>query len=133
MALSADRETREKIGIDTPVPVAASTKLYGGGLVAVDADGYAVPGADTAGLKICGVAQEQVDNSSGADGDLTVKVRRGRAFLLKGSGLTQAMLGDTLYAVDDETVAAASVTTNDIPAGKMVEFVSATAAWVLID
>lgn len=132
MALTQDRPSAQRDGVDIPVPVAASTKIYAGSIGAIDADGYAVPASDTAGLKVFGVPQDQVDNSAGADGDETVVMRRGRVWLMKGSGLTQSLVGSIVYVVDDETVGPASVPTNDIPAGTLMEFVSATAGWVLI-
>ena len=93
MPATEDRNTQERGGIDFPVPVAASTKIYGGTIVCADGDGYAVPGDDTAGYTVLGIAQGQVDNSDGSDGDETVIVRRGQEFKLKATGLTQAMLG----------------------------------------
>ena len=107
MPLSADRDTKERGGVDFPVPVAASSTIYAGSLVCADGDGYAVPAAKTAGYRFLGAAQGQVDNSSGSDGDEKVIVRRGREFLFKASGLTQANLGDPAYVSDDETLVAA--------------------------
>jgi hypothetical protein len=130
MALTADRPTAQKDGIDFPVPVAAATILYAGSLVCADADGFAVPAADTAGLKFLGMALKHVDNSAGANGDKTITVRAGMALRLKGSSLAQAQVGDSMYAVDDETVAAVGVTTNDVLVGTLHEFISATEGWV---
>ncbi len=126
MALSADRNTTYREGVEIAVPVAASTKIYAGSLVMVDANGYAVPGADTANCKFIGVALQQVDNSSGGNGDKQVVVRRQGVFDFKGSSLTQAMVGSPMYLVDDETFAPASVTTNDIPCGRLVQYISGT-------
>lgn len=132
MAFSQDRATQQREGYEFAVPVAGSTVIYAGSIVAVNSSGYAVPASDTAGLKVLGMAIEQVDNSDGADGAKQVVIRRCRAFLLKGSSLSQANVGGTVYAVDDETVAA-SGTTNSIAVGKLLEIVSSTAGWVWID
>lgn len=131
-ALTADRATKMRDGNDTPVQVAASATIYTGSLVCADADGFAVPAADTAGLRFLGMAIEQKDNSAGADGDLAVVVRSGCQVLIGGSGLAQTMVGDTLCAADDQTVAAASATTNDIAVGTLAQYVSTTSAWVAI-
>jgi len=128
MALSADRRTEYKVGVEIAFPVAAATTIYGGAMVCVDANGYAVPAADTAGLKFVGVARENVDNSGGANGDKSVIVRRKGVFRFKATSITQAMVGDTMYAVDDETFD--ETVTNSVAVGKLVEYVSATDGWI---
>jgi len=132
MPLSADRATAYRDGLEQELPVAASTLIYAGSLVAVDAAGYAVPAADAAGLVVMGVAMARADNSAGAAGDIQVVVRRRGVFRFKGSGLAQAQVGQDMYAVDDQTVAAASVTTNDIKVGRLVAYISASDGWVAI-
>lgn len=126
MALTKDRNTTYREGIEIEVPVAASTKIYAGSLVAVNSAGYAVPGADTAGLRFMGVAMQNVDNSAGSNGDKNVVVRRAGVFDFNGNTLTQASVGTVMYLYDDETIAPASVTTNDIPCGRLVQYISAT-------
>ncbi len=64
-ALTRDRATPYREGIEVEYPVAANTKIYAGSLVCVNAAGYAVPAADTSGYRFAGVALEQVDNSGG--------------------------------------------------------------------
>lgn len=59
------------------LPVKGNTKIYEGSLVVLDATGYAVPGSTATGLKAAGRAEEFVDNTGGADGARTVRVRRG--------------------------------------------------------
>ncbi|MBW1991580.1 MAG: DUF2190 family protein [Deltaproteobacteria bacterium] len=128
MALSADRKTAYREGVEIEFPVAASTKIYAGSLVMANANGYAVPGADTAGCKFLGVAMEQADNSNGSDGDKTVRVRRTGVFEFKASSITQAMVGDDMYLVDDETFD--ETANNNIKCGKLVKYVSATKGWI---
>jgi hypothetical protein len=115
------------------VPVAATKKIYAGSLVAASATGYATPGAVAATLTYLGRAEEQVDNSAGADGAKAVLVRTGKAFKFKNSAadaVTQASLGKVCYIVDDETVAATSDTGARSAAGKVVG-VEADGVWVL--
>lgn len=132
MALSGDRATDYREGVEKDYPVAASTKIYSGSLVAVNASGYAVPAADTAGLAVVGVAMARADNSAGAAGDISVVVRARGEFRFKGSGLSQALVGQNVCAVDDETVAGAATTTNDVVVGKLSKYLSATDGWVAI-
>jgi hypothetical protein len=133
-ALTADRNTEYSLGDLLSVPVAAGATLYAGSLVALDADGYAVPAADTAGLTLAGVAVARVDNSAGADGALNVILRRrGRYRLASASALTQASIGASVYAADDQTVALVADVTNDIAAGVVDKVESASDCWVSID
>lgn len=114
--------------------VAASTKIEAGKMVAVNASGYAVEASDTAGLVVIGKADQTIDNSSGANGDLSVAVERGYAFLYKNSGtnaVTIASIGSNVVVEDDETVS--TDTTNDIVAGKCMGLEGPTGVWVLID
>src|SRR5690349_19645246 len=74
-AQAADRKNvtvagsgRERVGL-----VAGTTKIYKGSVIAKNASGYLVPAADTVGLRVVGVAQEQIDNTAGADGALKIK------------------------------------------------------------
>lgn len=131
-ALTAKRETAHKGEMRVQsVKVKASTTIYGGGIVCSNA-GFAAPGADTAGLVTMGIALQDADNSSGGDGDISVEVGFGAAFLLGASSITQAMVGlDTLMdVIDDQTFDETS--TNSVVLGKLIEFVSTTSGWVYV-
>lgn len=118
--LTANRYTKHRDGIITAHPVKAATKIYKGSLVAADATGYAVPGADTSGFSFLGVAIEEADNSGGAAGALSVRVQTSGIFSFAKSGtITQASIGAALYIVDDQTVGLAATTTNDIHCGRL--------------
>jgi len=133
-ALSADKAVQYTEGVELPFPVDDGDKIYGGALVAVNADGYAVPGADTAGLIFQGVALEQVDNTSGNDGDKSVVLRRRGLFKMTlGHTITQANVGDNVFLVDDQTVDVAAQTTHDIFCGIIAGFIDGTHAWVDIE
>lgn len=130
----ADRKTPMKDGELIPLPVAASTLIEAGKMVAANATGYAVEAADAASYKVMGRAEEAVDNSSGADGDLNVLVRRKKAFKYKNSGsnaVTEAHIGTDIYVEDDETVSS-SGGTNSIVAGKCLG-VESDGVWVEIE
>jgi hypothetical protein len=131
-ALTASRYTRHRDGLVTAQPVKASAQIHKGSLVAADASGYAVPGADTAGLTFLGVAIEDADNSGGASGAISVRVQTMGVFSFAKSGaITQASAGATLYLVDDQTVALAATTTNDIACGKL-EGLDGSDVWVRV-
>ena len=58
IALSADRDTAERDGRTFNYPVAASTKIYAGGLVVLNSAGNAAPGSEATGLVCDGRAEE---------------------------------------------------------------------------
>jgi flagellin-like hook-associated protein FlgL len=110
MALSDVRNTTRLSDKADPdlwkLPVAASTKIWAGSLVMIDA-GYAKPAASSTGKIIAGRAESTVDNTAGADGDLVIVVRRGCFKWTNssaGEAITQADVGKKCYAVDDATV-----------------------------
>lgn len=130
-ALSADRKTNYREGVEMEHPVAAAVTIYAGSLVCLDASGYATPGADAAGVKFLGVAQESADNSSGSAGDVNVRVRRKGVFYLAASGMALTDVGTAAYVADDQTVAKS--TSNSVACGKIVQWVSATEVGVDVD
>lgn len=106
-ALAKDRlKTLERsVGRRIRLPVAASTKIYASSIVCIDSAGRAVPGSNTAGLRMAGRAAKQVDNSSGAAGALFIDVDRG--IFKFGAGTqapVQATVGLPIYVQDDQTV-----------------------------
>jgi hypothetical protein len=131
MALTQDRNTPMRDGELVSAPVAA-VKIFAGSLVAINAAGYATPGAVATTLKYFGRAEEQVDNSAGAAGDRSVLVRRGQAFKWLNHGadpVVQADLGANCYIVDDQTVAKTSGGATRSVAGKVIQ-VDADGIWV---
>jgi hypothetical protein len=129
-ALTRDRATSYREGVEVEFPVAAATKIYAGSMACVNAGGYAAPAADTSGYRFAGVAMAQVDNSSGLDGAKVVRLRRVGVFEFDAAAINQAMVGNAMYAVDDQTFADAAGATNDIKVGTLVKYVSATKGWI---
>ena len=120
MALTADRNTVHKFGELIEVPMATGKKVYAGGIVAADANGYATPGATATTLTYLGRAEQTVNNTGG-NGALTVIVRRKNIFKWKNSGtdaVVQADLGKSCYIEDDQTVSRTS--TGKSIAGKVL-------------
>jgi len=133
-ALTQDRSTDYSLGDLLAIPVAAGEEIFAGSLVCTDAAGYAVPGADTAGYVFEGVATQQADNSSGADGDVSVVVRRrGRYRFDSASALDQASMSGEVCVYDDQTVADDSDTTNSIACGRIDKIESSGECWITID
>jgi hypothetical protein len=129
-ALTKDRATPYREGVEVAYPVAAAVKIYAGSLVCANTSGYAAPAADTSGYRLAGVALEQVDNTDGGDGAKSVRLRRHGIFEFDAASITQAMVGDPMYAVDDQTFDDAAGPTNDVKVGVLVKYGSATKGWI---
>lgn len=130
-ALSSDRKTARRDGIEIAYKVAAGVKIFAGSIVCLNTDGYAAPGADTANFKFLGVAMESADNTGGANGAITVRVQRKGVFRFAAAGMAITDIGAAVKISDDQTVA--KVTTNSVACGAIAEFISATEVGVDID
>ncbi|MCP1375384.1 hypothetical protein [Dyella lutea] len=131
--LAADRNTLATDGKLVVLPVAAGAKIFAGALVVANATGYVAPGSTATTLTYLGRAEEYVDNTAGADGAATVRVRRGSAFYWKnaaGDLVTQASLGKPCYIVDDETVSKTNAGGNTQSLAGTVIGVDAGGVWV---
>lgn len=99
-------------------PVEASTSIYGGALVAINAAGNAVPASANGALKCVGRAERQCLNlatggttspdgiANGNAGSISVPVHQGVFFfnINADSTITKANFGANVYASDDNTV-----------------------------
>lgn len=104
-ALTNVRDTSELGGKYIALPVKGATTIYQGAIVAVDANGYAIPGKKAADLKAAGRAEETVENKGG-DGDAVIRVSRG-TFVFENSTsgkITAAAVLGLCYMEDDQTV-----------------------------
>lgn len=110
-ALSANRNTRrvgEGFAVDLSFGVAASTKLYKGALVGIDASGYANDATASPLLRVVGIAKDLADNSSGSANAISVNVEQGVFYFQNSTGgdaIAADDFGKPCYAVDDQTVA----------------------------
>jgi hypothetical protein len=114
-------------------PVAANAKIYSGSLVCANSSGYATPATDTAGLKFLGVAAEQVDNTGGANSAKWINIYRSGSFQFDALSITQVMVGNAVYVVDDHTVDDYAGPSNDIRVGILVRFEGYNRGWVDIN
>lgn len=129
-ALTKDRSTIERSGEFTVYNVAANAKIFAGSIVVLDA-GNAKAGVTGLNLFAAGRAEETVDNTGGAAGAKTVKVKRG-VFRFDNAAadlVTAAKIGSPCYIVDDQTVAATNGGNTRSAAG-IVRDVDDAGAWV---
>ena len=80
-ALTKARDTSEIMqgGKFLSLPVKGDTTIYQGSIVALDANGYAIPGKKATGLIAAGRAEETVENK-GEDGKYVCRERRTGSF-----------------------------------------------------
>lgn len=131
-ALTKDRNTPRATGDLDSYPVLASTTIFAGSLVVLDANGWARPGTEATGLVAVGRAEERVDNSGGANGAARVTVRHGTfrwANSAAADAIAQADIGSDCYVVDDQTVAKTDDTGSRSAAGRIVQ-VDDQGVWV---
>ena len=134
MPLTKDRDTKTRAGTDFVDTVAATAKIFAGAIVALNAAGDAVPASAIAAQRTRGVAQETVDNTSGAAGAKSVPTRRG-TYRFKNSAaadlIARADIGNSCYVVDDETVAKTS-NASARPIAGVIRDVDSGGVWVEI-
>jgi hypothetical protein len=133
-ALTADRDTKRREGIQESYPVKATTRIFAGALACVDSTGFLVPGSVSTTQKCVGVATRQVSNLTGANGDQTLITDRRPAWLNNSSAgdlIALADVGADCFIVDDNTVAKTNGTNTRSRAGKILN-VNATQG-VLVD
>jgi hypothetical protein len=103
MALTKNREVDHYVDQELrTLQVAAAKHIYKGALVGIDSAGYARP--LLAGDPFAGVAYEEIDNSAGAGGALSVRVYTLGDFGLALSGATVAHIGRPAFASADDTL-----------------------------
>lgn len=144
-ALTAVRSTQQ-LPPEGPIPeifnlpVAATKKIYAGGLTVINSSGYAQPGSTATGLIAVGMAEPMqnvagtlsADNGSGSNGDISCVVRQGCfkwANSSAGDAITQQHAGLDCYIVDDQTVALTDGYGTRSRAGK-IQQVDSDGVWV---
>lgn len=130
-ATTTDRNTEMKDGELISVKLAAVAVLAGT-MACANASGYGVGGSTATTLTYLGRFEESADNSAGAAGDVSVKVRRKKAFKWENHGadpVTQASLGELCYIVDNQTVAETDGTGSRSAAGIVLQ-IDSDGVWV---
>lgn len=134
-ALIADRNTPQSLGDNRVGKAAAAVMIYAGALLIRNAAGFLLPGTTATGNIGVGRAHEQIDNTTGADGDLDVRFDPGIHRFENSAAadlITFAEIGDVAYVVDDQTVAKTDATATRSPAG-IIEDVDTLGVWVRFD
>ncbi|MFM2126257.1 MAG: hypothetical protein RL328_2708 [Acidobacteriota bacterium] len=127
--LAANVARSYELGDMNDYPVIAADIIYQGAAVGDNGSGYARP--LQAGDPFRGFAEAKADNSAGAAGDISVKVKaRGRVQLAIGS-LAITDVGKPVYASDDDTFTLTSSTNSAI--GRVVRYVSSGVGIVEFD
>ena len=104
------------------VPCKGAVNVFAGTIVVLDANGFGTKASVATGLIVMGIAQKQVDNSTGADGDknLIYKPSTVRLSNLASDPIVQSDLGKVCYIADDQTVAKTSGTGTRSVAGRVL-------------
>ncbi|QDT95547.1 hypothetical protein [Gimesia aquarii] len=129
-ALTQDTTWIESRGEEADFPVAATTNIYQGSVVGLNASGYARP--FVIGDKFAGITLEGRNNNSSVDGDLNVCCKRGKFYLevaLAGVALSDAVIEASVYAQDSGTLSLRS----GFKVGKVVAYLRSGVALVLFE
>lgn len=122
-AATQGRKTAKKVTGTHSYPIAASTTIYAGTMVALNASGYLVPVTTTTGLRGVGMAMtrgglDRWDNSTGAAAAFRVEVEEGLFAFGNGDSIGLGDEGKPLYGTDDQTVAKSSSAGTKSPVGR---------------
>lgn len=107
-------------------PVAASTHLYEGTLAFLNASGYLDDDTASGVNAFAGLNIDDVDNSSGSNGDKKAELYTEDVFVLTGSGFAQTSVGKRVYATDNYTVTIDPTAANAVFIGWCRTYVSST-------
>lgn len=104
--------------------LAASTTIYGGSLVAINASGNAVPFSTSTTLVAVGIAKQDYVNSTGSVVTNGCEVLVGIAYFdsgTAGDAITKANIGTTVWGSDDHTVNATNGGATRSKAGTVIQ------------
>lgn len=102
MAASRDLEIPARSGDRFGYPAGSGVRIFRKSIVALLATGMAVPAGTANAVSIVGLAEGNVDNRDGTDGDLNVEALRGCFGFIFAAD--EADIGRPVYAVDDQTL-----------------------------
>ncbi len=118
-------------GTEKDAPVSSGVTIYEGALVNYDDAGYVKAATADDAEWFAGVALESVDNSAGADGAKTCRIRLDKPHRVVSSGLTQADVNTKVWIADDQTVTGTQPNASVLCyCGNIHEVVSATDCFV---
>lgn len=127
MAATNDLSYVERQGDAYDYPVLAGVIHYGRGGVGVTAAGYSVPAGHASAVALVGLADERVDNSTGANGAVRVRAKKG-VFKIPLAA-TPANVGAKVYMSDDNTF---TLTAGALLSIGTIDAVDAAGTWLKI-
>ena len=127
--LAVDKPRAYELGDVNELPVVATDIIYEGAAVGDNGSGVARPLA--AGDPFLGFAIENVDNSAGAAGDKTVKVKKYGEVVLPITSLAITDRGKPVYASDDDTFTLTASTNTHI--GRVVRWIATGSGVIAFD
>lgn len=115
-------------------PVRAGVHIFEGACVSSPADGYVRPATAAASEVFRGFAEEGFDNTAAgaANGDGNALLRKKGTVVLPITLTGPSDIGATVYASDDGTFTL-SAGTNNVPIGKVADFISTTSGRVAFE
>lgn len=136
LAANKKRRTRNLEGMKiATILLADSQTVYEGAIIMRNSSGDPIVGADTASCVGIGVAAKAVTSGS-SNTTKYVDLEYGHEEWFASTGtFTKASIGVNVTISDDQTVALAATTTNDVPIGMLVqlETIDGTAgAWIRV-
>jgi hypothetical protein len=120
--LTVNRDSKQRIPTDEYTdPVKGATHLHAGAAVLKDADGYLIKAASGAVGKSRGVMLREVDNTDGADGALSGRVRSGvfEFHIDQSDPVDDGDCESVVYFLDDHTISKTSNSGARPPAGRL--------------
>lgn len=103
MPLTANRELNRYVDQELrTMPVAEAAHVFKGALVGIERETGFVRNLE-AGDLFAGIAYEEIDNTDGDGGDLSVRLYTQGDFILSISHASQASVGAPVYAVDSDS------------------------------
>lgn len=133
VALTTDRNTPEKAGMETSGLLAASQAIFAGAILMRNASGQLIKGATATGSFGVGRAEQRGASTTAG---VTAQIYRSGTFRFANSAagdlIVTADIGAVCYIVDDQTVAKTNGTSTRSPAG-IIDGVDAQGVWVRFD
>lgn len=104
MALTANRELNRYVDQELrSFGVGANEHIYKGSLVGIDRSSGFVR-AFTQGDAFAGIAYEEIDNSAGQDGELSIRLYTQGDFIITVTGAQQNLIGMPVYPNNDDSM-----------------------------
>ncbi len=102
MALTASRELNRFVDQELrSFSVAAAARVFKGAIVGIERSTGHVRNLQP-GDMFAGIAYEEIDNTNGSAGEVSVRLYTQGDFVLTTNNATQAWIGSALYALDDD-------------------------------